>query len=58
MYFVALVVSGKHDEAIERFYTENATLQENLGDIRKGPMVLSLANVLLWPVSRKSEQPV
>jgi len=34
--FVALVVSGKHDEAIERFYTEDATMQENLGDIRKG----------------------
>ena len=34
--FVALVVSGKHDQAIERFYTEDATMQENVGDIRKG----------------------
>ena len=34
--FVALVVSGKHDQAIERFYTEDATMQENLGDVRKG----------------------
>ncbi|MGA2312374.1 MAG: nuclear transport factor 2 family protein [Xanthobacteraceae bacterium] len=34
--FVALVVSGKHDEALERFYTEDATMQENLGDVRKG----------------------
>ena len=34
--FVALVVSGKHDQAIERFYTEDATMQENLGNVRKG----------------------
>jgi SnoaL-like domain len=34
--FVALVVSGKHDVAIERFYTEDASMQDNLGDIRKG----------------------
>jgi hypothetical protein len=34
--FVALVVSGKHDEALERFYTEDATMQDNLGDVRKG----------------------
>ena len=34
--FVALVVSGKHDQAIERYHTEDATMQENLGDIRKG----------------------
>jgi ketosteroid isomerase-like protein len=34
--FVALVVSGKHDEALERFYTEDATMQDNLGEIRKG----------------------
>jgi len=24
--FVALVVSGKHDEALERFYTEDAAM--------------------------------
>jgi hypothetical protein len=34
--FVAVVVSGKHDEALERFYTEDATMQDNLGEIRKG----------------------
>ena len=34
--FVALVVSGKHDEALERFYIEDATMQDNLGDVRKG----------------------
>jgi hypothetical protein len=34
--FVALVVSGKHDEALERFYTEDATMQDNLGEVRKG----------------------
>jgi hypothetical protein len=34
--FLATVLSEKHDEAIARFYTENATMQENLGAIRKG----------------------
>jgi hypothetical protein len=34
--FVALVVSGKHDEALEQFYTDDATMQDNLGDVRKG----------------------
>lgn len=34
--FVSMVVNGKHDQAIERFYTEDATMQENLGEIRKG----------------------
>jgi ketosteroid isomerase-like protein len=34
--FVALVVSGKHDEALERFYTEDAAMQDNLGEVRKG----------------------
>ncbi|WP_428249106.1 nuclear transport factor 2 family protein [Ferrovibrio sp.] len=28
--FIALVESGAHDTAIERFYTEDATMQENL----------------------------
>ncbi|MGH6870305.1 MAG: nuclear transport factor 2 family protein [Rhizomicrobium sp.] len=34
--FVATVVSGRHDEAIARFYTEDATMQENLTPPRKG----------------------
>jgi ketosteroid isomerase-like protein len=34
--FIALVVSGRHDEAIARFYTEDATMQENLTPPRKG----------------------
>jgi ketosteroid isomerase-like protein len=34
--FIAMVVSGKHDEAIAQFYAEDCTMQENLGDIRKG----------------------
>ncbi|HEY1978958.1 MAG TPA: nuclear transport factor 2 family protein [Xanthobacteraceae bacterium] len=38
--FVALVVSGKHDEALERFYTEDATMQDNLGEVRKGRDIL------------------
>ena len=34
--FVALVVSGKHDVALERFYTEDAMMQDNLSEVRKG----------------------
>lgn len=34
--FVATVVSGQHDVAVERFYAEDAALQENLGEIRRG----------------------
>lgn len=34
--FVDTVVSGRHDEAIARFYTEDATMQENLGETRIG----------------------
>jgi ketosteroid isomerase-like protein len=34
--FIAAVVSGEHDEALERFYTEDATMQDNLGEVRKG----------------------
>lgn len=34
--FVATVVSGKHDEAIERFYATDASMQENQTPPRKG----------------------
>lgn len=34
--FVALVLSGKHDEAIERFYMPDAAMQENLDPPRRG----------------------
>jgi hypothetical protein len=34
--FVATVVAGRHDEAIERFYTEDASMQENLDPPRRG----------------------
>ncbi len=34
--FVALVLSGKHDEAISRFYTPDASMQENLDPPRQG----------------------
>ena len=34
--FLAMVVSGKHDLAIEQFYAEDSTMQENLGEIRRG----------------------
>ena len=34
--FIAAVESGKHDEAIARFYTDDASMQDNLGPLRKG----------------------
>jgi ketosteroid isomerase-like protein len=34
--FVAMVVSGHYDEAIERFYTSDASMQENLNPPRAG----------------------
>ena len=34
--FVAMVEANKFVEAIREFYTEDATMQENLGDIRAG----------------------
>ena len=38
--FIATVESNKHDEAIERFYTDNATMQENLEPVRRGKTAL------------------
>lgn len=34
--FVAMVLSNRHDEAIEMFYTPDSTMQENLDPPRKG----------------------
>jgi hypothetical protein len=34
--FIARVVSGAHEAAIEEFYTADATMQENLGPPRRG----------------------
>jgi ketosteroid isomerase-like protein len=34
--FIATVVSGRHVEAIERFYAPHATMQENLDPPRRG----------------------
>ena len=34
--FIAMVESNAHDTAIERFYTEDASMQENLDAPRKG----------------------
>jgi ketosteroid isomerase-like protein len=34
--FIATVVRGEHDIAVEQFYAEDAALQENLGEIRRG----------------------
>ena len=34
--FISTVVSGRHDAAIERYYTEDTSMQENLDAPRKG----------------------
>lgn len=34
--FIATVVRGEHDTAIELFYAEDSTMQENLDEIREG----------------------
>ncbi len=34
--FIAMVLSGSHDQAIADFYTEDCTMQENLGEVRRG----------------------
>lgn len=39
--FIALVESNDHVAAIERFYTEDASMQENLDPPRKGRDVLA-----------------
>jgi hypothetical protein len=54
---VALVVSGKHDQALERFYTEDATMQDNLGEVRKGRDSMVARERALWGASRKSGPP-
>jgi hypothetical protein len=38
--FIALVGEGKYDTAIERFYAEDASMQENLDPPRKGRAAL------------------
>jgi len=39
--FVAMVEAGDYVGAIGQFYTEDATMQENLGEVRKGREVLA-----------------
>jgi ketosteroid isomerase-like protein len=59
--FIATVVSGRHAEAIEDFYAETASMQENLGSRRVGRDVLvaherafleRMARVVTHPVER------
>ncbi len=38
--FIAMVEDNKHDTAIEEFYTENASMQENQGEPRIGRDIL------------------
>ena len=41
--FVAMVEAGDYVEAIRQFYTDDATMQENLGTMRAGREVLARA---------------
>ena len=41
--FVSMVEAGRFVEAIREFYTEDATMQENLGEIRAGREALAVA---------------
>lgn len=41
--FVAMVEAGEYVRAIRDFYTEDATMQENLGDVRAGREALAAA---------------
>jgi ketosteroid isomerase-like protein len=34
--FIARVMTNEHDKAIAEFYTENSTMRENQGEVRKG----------------------
>lgn len=39
--FVAMVEAGRYVEAIRAFYTDDATMQENLGEVRAGRETLA-----------------
>jgi hypothetical protein len=39
--FVAMVEAGEYVEAIRQFYTDDASMQENLGDVRTGREALA-----------------
>lgn len=41
--FIKLVEGGEHDAAIERFYTDDATMQENQAQPRRGRAALLAA---------------
>jgi ketosteroid isomerase-like protein len=41
--FVKMVESGQHDATIERFYTDDATMQENQAEPRRGRAALVAA---------------
>ena len=38
--FIATVEANRHDEAIDRFYADHATMQENLDEVRRGKQTL------------------
>ena len=48
--FVAMVEAGHYVEAIRQFYTEDASMQENLGDLRRGRDALVAQE---WAVLRR-----
>jgi ketosteroid isomerase-like protein len=56
--FVSMVEAGRFVEAIREFYTEDATMQENLGEIRAGRDALAAAEeVVLRSVKSLTTRP-
>jgi len=56
--FVSMVEAGRFVEAIREFYTEDATMQENLGEIRAGRDALAASEeVVLQSVKSIATRP-
>ena len=55
--FVAMVEAGDYVEAIRQFYTDDATMQENLGTIRTGRDALVAAEETVLKTVRITTRP-
>ena len=56
--FVAMVEAGKYVEAIREFYTDDASMQENLGAMRAGrDKLVAGEEAVLWRVKGITTRP-
>jgi hypothetical protein len=55
--FIARVVEGKHAEAIEEYYTETASMQENLNEPRRGRDTLVAQERKCWQARSRCAPP-